>query len=1083
MSGRILHINNNSGGLFFSTDAHLTSNAKQINLKSSGPIQLSTDKTITLEPQQFISKASSNQIISVINENNENNDNNITSNKEAILLKNDLNKGGITAKSGYDGHHIISSGDINLNAINGTIKIGASQLNLENMDGDFDETDNLTDNIVLESLRKITINSEDFYTIASDSIQFISQSGDISFSNQIGSSFLKISDNKLYINKNNTSANDYILDIALDNQSLVKDGIKITSNNNNTEPEINLVNNKLANLSIGLTSQSNLTNNTFYASISNHYLYTTYNLLDNNIVSLSKNIYFEKDKKTIVFLNEKENKIADENWEYVVSPLYQSSNFKLQAVIKSSKLDITSKHYKIEITKDNKFTYYTSSNNNNNNNNDYSASQQEITITKTPILLDNQIEIVFPIEKGYSVGDYWIFDILYKIKIENSSIGRDDNLLNQRCYFVNTPIDNSYITTKNNTDLQLETNSYSRIKLGNQGGISINSDISKPHTVILDTNLERETTILDNISTYDTQYKDNFGYFIVYEELPSTTYSNVILEHYLEEGQLDINFKKQRINSSQNGFHQQPRLTYLYRNRNVNKNNNTHNNTKSNSFIITWLKHNKEDNNYNLYSQLYTNNKKRKNFDIPLGIIYNSENRVDLNSIQLNNNTILISWCGEDSDVHNFSIYGILIDFGSNIIKERFKISNSSQYSCYNPVPYCINVDEYIIFYQEKVGELYNVKYKNINVNANINTTEEIFLISTYSFIKPIYDANTLKFYIPFNDNLVTNNYKQITSINNLYIVKDTNTTLKFKTKITKLNDNILYFDMNTDMNTDILQEGDIISIYTNDDFLMKTKIVIKNETNIMISKNSDFNICLYSFQYNNDNKQLTTCYNTYNLFTELQEDTKSIIQMIKINNYILLASIINNNTIHYLLLDENTKEIKQYNTINSSFYKKTNLITTNLNNNIMLSWIENNKIKIKHIEPIKPTLNFYNHLQYNKSRNNLTIGKQDKLLNSTLHINGSFSSSFKIIDKNYYLTNIDNTILVDTSSKDITIYLNNNETFYGMKNTIKIIKGGNKVFIKTIGKTLIDGKQEFIIENIYDKITLQSTGINWFII
>ena len=50
MSGRILHINNTSGGLFFSTDAHLTSNAKQINLKSSGPIQLSTDKTITLEP-------------------------------------------------------------------------------------------------------------------------------------------------------------------------------------------------------------------------------------------------------------------------------------------------------------------------------------------------------------------------------------------------------------------------------------------------------------------------------------------------------------------------------------------------------------------------------------------------------------------------------------------------------------------------------------------------------------------------------------------------------------------------------------------------------------------------------------------------------------------------------------------------------------------------------------------------------------------------------------------------------------------------------------------------------------------------
>ena len=1077
MSGRLLHINNTSGGLFFSTDAHLTSNAKQINLKSSGPIQLSTDKTITLEPQHFISKASSNQIISIINENN---DNNITSNKEAILLKNDLNKGGITAQSGNDGHHIISTGDINLNAINGTIKIGASQLNLENMDGDFDETDNLTDNIVLESLRKITINSEDFYTIASDSIQFISQSGDISFSNQIGSSFLKISDNKLYINKNNTSANDYILDITLDNQSLVNDGIKITSNNNKTEPEINLVNNKLANLSLGLTSQSNLTNTTFYASISNHYLYTTYNLLDNNIVSLSKNIYFEKDKKTITFLNKKENKIADENWEYVVSSLYQSSNFQLQASIKSSKLDITAKHYKIEITKENKFTYYTSSNNNNNNNNNNvnSASQQEITITKTPILLDNQIEIVFPIEKGYNVGDYWIFDILYKIKIKDSSIGSDNNLLNQRCYFVNTPINNSYITTNNNTDLQLETNSYSRIKLGNQGGISINSDIPKPHTFTLNTNLERETTILDNISTYDTQYKDNMGYFIVYEELPTTTYSNIILEHYLEEGQLDINFKKQRINSSQNGFHQQPTLTYLYRNRNVD------NNTKSNDFIIMWLKYNKEDNNYNLYSQIYTNNKKRKNFDIPLGVIYNSEKCVDLNSIQINNNTILISWCGEDSDVHNFSIYGILIDFGCNIIKDRFQISNSSQYSYYNPVPYCINSNEYIIFYQEKVGELYNIKYKNININTNINTIEEIYLISTYSLIKPFYDANTLKFYIPFNDHLATNNYKQITSVNNLYIVKDINTTLEFKTKITKINDNILYFDMNTDMNNnDTLHEGDIISIYTNDDFLMKTKIVIKNENNIIISKNSDFNICLYSFQYNNDNKQLTVCYNTYNLFTELQDDTKSIIQMLKINNYILLASIINNNTIHYLLLDENTKEIKQYNTINSSFYKKTNLITTHLNNNIMLSWIENNKVIIKHIEPINPTLNLYNHFQYNKSRNNLTIGKQDKLLNSTLHINGSFSSSFKIIDENYYLTNTDNTILVDTSSRDITIYLNNNETFYGIKNTIKIIKGDNKVFIKTIGRTLIDGEHEFIMGTIYDKITVQSTGIEWFII
>lgn len=1132
MSGRLLNINNTSGTLYFSPSAEFSSNANKINLYSKKDINFITDKTtISLTPNKFISKTQNNQLISINN-----------SNEDAILLKNEEYEGGITEESGKAGHHIISKGSINLNAIKGDINIGSIILDLDN-NNEFENTDdnNLTNNITLESLHKITLNTEDFYTIASDNIQFISESGQIEFGNKINSPFIKINNNKLLINSNGNIHNDncdldinnnYILDINLENNKYLlkndnQDGIKINSSYQDINPILAL-NNDITNnnINLGMSTYSN-NENTFYAYIENKYIYINYLYYELIKTTPSNLIYFEKDKKEIT--------INKNDFECNISSIFQSSNFQIKvSIIEPTFISYSnihqyiSKQYKIEIVENNQFIYYTYNlndrknidNSNDKNNPDCKGDNNKFKIQKKSEI-DGYINIEFPVEKGYNIGDYWIFEIVYKLKTDNYN---DKDLSLQRCYFIDkkqeTKNNISYLSTLNNTDLHLKTNSYPRIKLHNQGGISISTNqCSSPHTFNLDTNLEKRNHVLTNIINYDLQYTQYNGYFIVYEYKIDDNYSNIILERYLEEGQIDYNFKKIQVNNNQDGLHQNPNITYL--------------NHEDDNYIITWSKYNSNSNSYNLYYQIFINNKPIKLFSIPIGITFNDDNNLNLNTIVINDNTILITWSGEDNNLHNYSIYGILVDYRGNIIKSRFQISNNTENSYYNPQPYRINNEEYIIFYQEKQQSqdnidnvyIYKNKYKYININKNVGNIEEIYLFSSYSPINILYTTDEYGetyIYILFNDNLTTSNYKQYCD-EELYIFHDKNSKTKnlyqidddckiknlnqieddYKYKIKKIEKNIIYLDDEENQNhnyNDIFNQGDTVKIYNGkyDSVFVNTSKIISIDNNKLIFDNtSSFNINLLEYTLDS-NKLRLDCIEPC-IISELQNDLTSNYQLETIKNtnsndstLFIITCIVNKYNIHYLLLNNEHNEIKQYSINDFSNYEKKDLKLLKLKSSLLYSWIENNNLIVKHIDSITPTLNLYDHIKYNKSRNNLIIGGSDNskeykklLLNSTLHINGSKSSIFKIIDKNYTPTFDDNIIYVVSVLNNIIITLDNNESFYGIIYTIKLIRGKNNNVIITTSSdsSLIDGKKNIILNKEYEKVTIQYTGFHWFII
>ncbi|MCK7557518.1 hypothetical protein MKQ70_21935 [Chitinophaga sedimenti] len=119
-----------------------------------------------------------------------------------------------------------------------------------------------------------------------------------------------------------------------------------------------------------------------------------------------------------------------------------------------------------------------------------------------------------------------------------------------------------------------------------------------------------------------------------------------------------------------------------------------------------------------------------------------------------------------------------------------------------------------------------------------------------------------------------------------------------------------------------------------------------------------------------------------------------------------------------------------------------------------------------------------------NKSfTNNLAIGTS-AAPNSTLQVAGSMSLAIKTVDDAYTLNDLDNTVLVDASTKDIAIGLP--APVNGRVYTIKKIGNGgidNEVVITPAGSALIDGGPSVTIYNDWTFITLQSDGTNWFII
>jgi hypothetical protein len=1111
MTNRIVNAINNNGIFTFDSNACLNGNTQNTNIKSKTNIEFTANENILLSSDKLcLSSTNSNILITSQNDNN-----------DAIYLKNINDEGGILIDSGRKGLKLESSGDISLSC-NDTIHLG-------NIEDDIPSTDN----IILNSLKKISINTEDFYTIASDSINFISQSGDISFGSKIGNSFIKFENNNILINQQ-TSNKDRILDINVNKNDSISNsnGICIKSSNDKINSDIRILNDDNTGIEIGTVS-------THSTSIHNYYKeYMVYQEENKifflnyiNSVDTQRILYWSEDKNTSKLCN---------NISYSIKQIIQHSNFNITISLLDNKYlynnNYTSLQLIIFINSTNTFTFELY------DNKELTVIKKNIEINSDEISIDNFI-ISFPLLTGYQKDDYWKFNIEQCILIDTK---KKREL--QYCYFLNGK--NNYINAFNN--LQLNTRNKTRLNISEEGGISFNNtNCASPYSLVISNNYNKENIVsLNNVNSHShshshnhKQLKLNNGGFIMIWEEQNESSSSIHLKRYLSNG--EASSITEIVNQKKIGYHQNPIIANCTGDEFF---------LKQEIYIIVWSS--LDNDIHNIYAQIYIDHKKKKGFDIPISKIYNNLNKLCLTATRMKETgNFIILWCGDDNNIGHYSIYGLIIDIGGNIIKDRFQISEmQSSYSYSNPIIYSYSdilgkddcKDYFIVMYHQEylckhTNEIkYNLKYKRFESEISFTNIDENHILTTNNYVSAVFSKNTsnnkIDLYISFFDNFNQNiNYKNtencfIDSINNYN---------KCNIKIKKIVDNIVYLDVGDDAPSND-HSNDKLTLFKQND-IINIKIVSDTENNhniiCEIDLIDDENMCLilsktfivpaiYNFELISTSiccKKSAFMYCTKNNLNLEHVHKKTKICLIPKYNDIFLTyssnssnssnsrNSSNNNrfTYKYILLDErfNTKYLEngketEFNIKDGSIENiNCNQIFTNNNidSGILVSYDCKNKIMSNIGFKI---INIYNDLfriDGNNSHNSikykndcLYIGKNNvasELSNSFMHLNGSCSSSIITVNcERYYVTNEDNTILADTSKNDITLILNNGKSYYGRIYNIKHIKTQiqhNSTTYKLIinSSTCIDGKNIMILDKINEYIRIQSDSKNWYII
>ena len=1124
MSNRIVNVVNSKGTFCYDTSGCFNTNNENTLITSKKDISLNSSSFI-INSDTF--NLNTDNIINIVSNNNTN---------EAIIIETYSNNSAIKLQTHKEGQINILSGNINLNASNGNIILGekCEDNNLEN----------LTQSVSIDALRKVSINTEDFYTIASDSINFISQTGDITFGSQIGESFIKFENNNLLINQQ-TSPHNRILDIHVNKSDSINNnnGILVYSSQPNINSNIKLENDYKNNLQIGLTS-SQASNTLQSNTLQSNTLQTNNNIYKKLIGYQKENIIYLKTfiddrdiNRTITWENNKYQSLLMRPIEYELQPIIYKSDLEINARLINKNINFINNKYLnfkediigiiILIENKNKFKWgYINKNNNIIFDFDDNNCNKNIEITKEPIILDN-IEITFPVITGYNIGDYWKVSLIQTIKTTTNN-----TISLQNCFIIKNRV--GFISTSNN-ELQLNTSNNNRMYISSEGGISfnnINNNIS-PNTFNISNSFNRENYVSIE-GAYLSQCNNQIlplnsgGYIITWEE-KYKEYSYIYFKKYNADG--NSNSKKVMINTSKTGYHQQPYLSNCndINHNDINENNNTSNFKEK--FIVVWSKkdtlsndnnnnNNNNDNNiYNLYAQIFIDYKKKKGFDIPLGSIYNNKNNINIKSTRLYSGNFVIVWSGEDNNIGHFSIYGLILDIGGNIIKQRFQISEpNSLYSYSNPFIYTINdKNDYMVLYYTKNNDynneynneysynIYDIKYKILNEN-NIKSSENQ-LISCYSYgsFQLLNNSLYLTTFEPLflNDKIDDEDTYKIISINKYK-------TVNIVITIDNIKDNIIKVD-NEYLN--LFEENDIVCIEkTNNSkkILYNSKIdFINKEKNVIVLSKNIINLSLYKFDLLENkiifNHKIHNIHNITNNKTELNINIhkKLYCNLSYTDNNDMCIVWGNENFGVFISLLSSNLEFKIYdNKLINSFRGVSNIkiqqifSKNKIDSGLVLSYLilnndyndYNNKTNVMYkcinlYNDIFKVNNYKNEVSIN-NKGYLRIGEKNNEYNeSNLYVNGSISSKIITVSnlKKYIVSHNDNTILVDTSNNDVDIILDNNHTYYGIKYIIKHIKGNNNVIIKS--PSLIDDKYEYVLNNIWNIIELQSNGNQWYIL
>lgn len=626
-TGTNLDIKNTYGKLVFTGEGKLKNRSTNINLNSSGLFKLQTGTSTEFN------SLTGNTTIS--NENGSIDIDGRSTSAQAIYIQAD--NGGIGVRSGTGGINMSTSGDTTITTTSSTSNISIG-------------SESLTQSINIDSLSNINLSTEDVSIIASDALDLISQSGNITIGSSTGTPVFKIEDGNLLINQF-TSTEDYQLDIKITDASSQKsgyNGIMVNSSNTEVATDITLKSsNSSGSFSIG-THPAN-------SNYSRHTSYLAYQS-SNAIVVLDGPSFSNADIGRVVYWSSTGRRDTIQSIGRLVVANSDTTNI---AVIGSYTGD-TTKNYLIQIDSNvGTNTFRWSSDGGNTFENEYI----NITYSTSNIVaLNNGLSVEFTSNTGFELNQQMSF-----IAAVTANVGSSSSISPPETLYTIQP-DFSYLGTSTATDLVIKTNDNEKMRITGDGSIGFKQQEPDAEFHI---NSNYNKSLLVNESLTGNQLHPSItalkagGYVIVWEsqDTDGSGYG-VYGQRYMTDGtKIGTNFK---VNINTTNHQSNPHVAY-------------HNVGESNNFIVVWNDDSTSSDNYDIYCQIYKNGTAIQSYDIAISTTFTAYEQLYPRAAGLTNGNYIVVWCADIADDDQYNVYGQIIDNNGNLVGSRIDIDTSAR--------------------------------------------------------------------------------------------------------------------------------------------------------------------------------------------------------------------------------------------------------------------------------------------------------------------------------------------------------------------------------------------------------------------
>lgn len=626
-TGTNLNVKNTNGKLVFTGDGKLKNRSTNINLNSSGLFKLQTGTSTEFN------SLTGNTTIS--NENGSIDIDGRSTSAQAVYIQAD--NGGIGMRSGTGGIELSTAGDTTITTTTETSNISLG-------------SETLTQSINIDALSNINLSTEDISIIASDALDLISQSGNITIGSSTGTPVFKIEDGNLLINQF-SSTDDHQLDIKVtdaSSQKLGYNGIMINSSNTEVATDITLrTSNTSGSLSLG-THPAN-------SNYSRHTSYLAYQT-SNAIIALDGPEFTNADIGRVIYWSSTDRRDTIQSIGKYVHANSDSSNITVTGVYTGS----TTKNYLIQIDSNvgtNTFRWSS------DGGNTFDKEFVNITYSTSNIVaLDNGLSVEFTSNTGFDLNQQMSF-----IAAVTANVGSTSSIATPETLYTIQP-DFSYLGTNTATDLVIKTNDDEKIRITGDGNIGFKQQ--EPDAEFhINSNYNRSLLVNESLSgnqLHPSVTALKAGGYVVAWESESTDGSGygVYAQRYMTDGtKIGSNFK---VNVNTTNHQANPHVAY----RNVGE---------SNNFIVVWNDDSASSDNYDIYCQIYKNGSALQSYDIAISTTFTAYEQMYPRAAGLTNGNYIVVWCADISDDNQYNVYGQIIDNNGNLVGSRIDIDTGAR--------------------------------------------------------------------------------------------------------------------------------------------------------------------------------------------------------------------------------------------------------------------------------------------------------------------------------------------------------------------------------------------------------------------